>query len=572
MIQAGENCEVLVIGSGAAGLSAAISAKLAGADVIVVEKADVFGGTTARSGGWCWIPLSPQALAAGIQDSEAEVLTYLQHELGSALDERLARAFLKAGPEMLALYEGNTSLKLEIGTAFPDYHPELPGGRGGGRALSTKEMRAQELGPHLKKLAPPLRALMLAGMSIGSGTELKHFFRASRSPRSAWFVLRRMVAHAFDISRYGRGMRLVNGNALAARLGKSVADLAVPLWLSSPATELLKECGRVVGARVERDGRITEVRARKGVILASGGFPHDIARRSMLYAHRAAADEHFPLAPEANCGDGLAMAEKVGAVLGGGLKQNAAWAPVSRAVWPDGTSVTYPHFVDRGKPGVIAVTSLGRRFVNEANSYHDFVSALLDLKTETGLPEAWFIADSRAVGRYGLGLARPFPFPKGHWLRSGYLLKAHSLVELARKAGIDPQGLSETVARFNADAVLGQDPEFGRGSTAYNRFQGDADNKPNPALAPLVRAPFYAVRIRTGDIGTFEGVLTDERARVLDASGKPIPGLYAAGNDMRSVMAGHYPGGGITLGPALVFGFIAGRDAATRNEIGVTNA
>lgn len=569
MSQAPVNCDVLVIGSGAAGLSAAISAKLSGADVLVVEKAAVFGGTTARSGGWCWIPLSPQARAAGIKDSEDDVLAYLRNEIGSALNEGLARAFLRAGPEMLALYESKTSLRLEIGTDFPDYHPDTPGGRTGGRALSTREMRAQDLGPRLASLAPPLKALMLAGMSIGSGTELKHFFRASRSPRSAWFVLKRMLAHASDIVRYGRGMRLVNGNALAARLGKSVDDLSVPMWLSSPAKELLMDNGRVAGALVERDGKTVEIRARKGVILASGGFPHDVARRCALFAHAAAADEHFPLAPETNRGDGLLMAENAGAILGAGLAQNAAWAPVSRGVWPDGTPVTYPHFVDRGKPGIIAVTALGRRFVNEADSYHDVVSALVGSRNASGHSETWFIADSRAVGRYGLGLARPFPFPKAHWLKSGYLLKARSLADLARKAGIDPQALMETVGNFNSHAVHGQDPEFGRGSTAYNRFQGDADHRPNPALGPLDRPPYYAVRIRTGDIGTFEGILTDEHTRALDASGQPVPGLYAAGNDMRSVMAGYYPGAGITLGPALVFGFIAGRDAATRDANGV---
>ena len=565
MTDSEKTCDVLVVGSGAGGLSAAISARLAGAQVIVAEKEPVFGGTTARSGGWCWIPLSPQAIAAGVEDSEEDVLTYLRHELGEKLDERKVRAFLKAGPEMLALYEKRTSVRLELGTAFPDYHPEAPGGRTGGRALSTPAMDAREMGSLLPSLAPPLRALMLAGMSIGSGTELRHFIRATRSPRSAWFVAKRLLAHGADLLRYGRGMRLVNGNALAARLGKSATDLGAELWLSSPVEELIVEGERVVGAVISRGGKKVTVHARKGIVLAAGGFPHDLERRANLYAHAAESGEHFPLAPESNVGDGLRLAESVGVVVGTDLPQNAAWAPVSYGHWPDGKAVTYPHFVDRGKPGIIAVTADGRRFVNEASSYHDFVSGWLGKLEGKQLPDAWFIADARAISRYGLGLAKPFPFPKQHWLRSGYLIKGRSLQELAQKAGISPAGLTETVRRYNGFAAAGQDPEFGRGSSAYNRFQGDADHRPNASLAPLDRAPYYAVRIRPGDIGTFEGIPTDAQSRVLNSAGQVIPGLYAAGNDMRALMGGYYPGGGITLGPALVFGFIAGRDAAMRN-------
>jgi succinate dehydrogenase/fumarate reductase flavoprotein subunit len=561
----GETCDVLVIGAGAAGLSAAISARLSGAKVIVAEKAEVFGGTTALSGGWCWIPLSHHAKAAGVDDSEDEVLTYLRHEVGSALDEAKVRAFLQAGPEMLELYQNRTILRFELGTAFPDYHPEAPGAKLGGRALSSPALDARDLGSLLPKLAPPLRALMLAGISIGSGTELRHFFRAKRSPRSALFVLRRLLSHGWDVLRFGRSMRLVNGNALAARLGKSATDLGAAIWLSSPVTQLLMHQECVVGAIFLRQGIPCRVQARKGVILAMGGFPHNPARRSALYAHAASEQEHLPLAPQGNSGDGLRLALSIGAAVGTGLPQNAAWAPVSQGHWPSGMPVTYPHFVDRGKPGIIAVAGPGRRFVNEASSYHDFVAKWIDLREGNKLPTAWLIADAHAFGRYGLGLARPFPFPHRHWLRSGYLLRAKTLPELAAKAELDGTTLAETIRRFNQGAAHGHDPDFGRGSSAYNRFQGDIDHRPNPSLAPLDRPPFYAVRIRPGDIGTFEGILTDAHARVLNDRAQTIPGLYAAGNDMRSLMGGYYPGAGITLGPALVFGFIAGRDAAKRN-------
>lgn len=562
--------EVLVVGSGAAGMSAAISARLAGASVMIIEKAPMVGGTTARSGGWAWIPLSPQAAAAGIADSEAEVLAYLKEETGGMLSEPHLRAFLRAGPEMLALYTARTRLRLAMSAAFPDYHPDRLGAKSGGRALSTVPLRGEELGDLLPLLAPPLRELSLAGMVIGSGHELAHFFNAKRSLKSALFVARRFASHLVDLVRHGRGMRLANGNALAGRLLLSAAELGIPIRAATGAVRLVVSDGRVTGVVADGpEGRVTIV-ARRGVVLATGGFPHDVGRRRALYAHPAGPDEHFSLAPSTNTGDGQRLAIEAGACIGDGLTQNAAWAPVSLFTWPDGTRGTYPHFVDRGKPGIIAVTSDGRRFVNESASYHDFVSALLALNRGSEPPPAYFIADSRALDRYGLGMARPFPFPRKRWLETGYLLSAPTIEALAAKAGIDPGNLAETLRRFNDNAATGKDPDFGRGETAYNRFQGDASHAPNPCLAPLSKPPYFAVRIRPGDIGTFEGLMTDPDARVLDRGGKPLPGLFAAGNDVRSLMCGAYPGGGITLGPALVFGFIAGRAAAAERIEGAT--
>jgi succinate dehydrogenase/fumarate reductase flavoprotein subunit len=554
--------DVLVVGSGAAGLSAAISARLVGADVLVIEKAPLVGGTTARSGGWAWIPLSPQATAAGIVDSEEEVLAYLKEETAGMLSEPHLRAFLRAGPEMLALYAARTQLRLDMSAAFPDYHSDRPGAKAGGRALSSVPLRGEELGDLLPLLAPPLRELSLAGMVIGSGHELAHFFDAKRSLKSALFVAKRFASHFADLVRHGRGMRLANGNALAGRLLLSAAKLGIPIRTATGAVRLVVSDGRVSGVVANGpEGQMTIV-ARRGVVLATGGFPNDIARRRALYAHPAGPDEHFSLAPSTNTGDGQRLAIEAGAAIGDGLTQNAAWAPVSVFTWPDGTRGTYPHFVDRGKPGIIAVTSDGRRFVNESASYHDFISALLGLNRGSEPPQAYFIADSRALDRYGLGMARPFPFPRKHWLETGYLLSAPTIEALAAKAGIDPGNLAETLRRFNDKAASGEDPDFGRGQTAYDRFQGDASHAPNPCLAPLSKPSYFAVRIRPGDIGTFEGLLTDPDTRILDRGGMPLPGLFAAGNDARSLMCGAYPGGGITLGPALVFGFIAGRTAA----------
>lgn len=562
-----EQCDVLVIGSGAGGLSAAITARLAGMDVVVAEKSKQFGGTTALSGGWIWIPMSRHAQQAGISDSEEEVLTYLSHEAGSSFNRPLAQAFVEAGPKMLDFFAEKTSVQFELGAAFPDYHPHVPGAKKGGRSLDPRPLDARELGNRLKDLVPPLRELSLAGMVIGSGTELKHFFNATRSVKSALFVMRKIVSYGWDFVRFGRGMKLVNGNALAGRLAKTLFDLNVPLWLESRAEGLIFDEDRVVGAKLLKQGRPVTVKVRNGVVLACGGFPHDLARRSALYPHAAGEDQHFSLAVSTNTGDGLRMAAQAGARTVDNYIDNAAWTPVSRVTWPDGSKGIYPHFVDRGKPGIIAVNARGRRFVNESNSYHDFIKGYI--ADGGGNSPMFFICDHKALSRYGLGVARPFPFPVAHWLRTGYLMRAASIAGLAAIARIDPTGLEKTVVAFNAAAARGDDPAFGRGSNEYNHFQGDPNNKPNPCLAPIMKPPFYAVRIWPGDIGTFAGIITNQHAQVL-AGDQPVKGLYAVGNDMASAMGGNYPGAGITLGPALTFGYIAGMHIA--NEVKTSSA
>jgi succinate dehydrogenase/fumarate reductase flavoprotein subunit len=295
------------------------------------------------------------------------------------------------------------------------------------------------------------------------------------------------------------------------------------------------------------------VRARKGVVLACGGFPRDEARQQRLFRHAA----HFSPAPPGNTGDGLRLAESIGAPVDESLPNAAAWVPVSRVPRADGTYGLFPHFIDRAKPGVIAVTAKGLRFVNEGNSYHDFVQALM----KAGETHAWLVTDHRAIRAYGLGFVKPRPLPLGPHLKSGYLIKGETVGELAVRAGID-EALEETVARFNEHAKSGTDLQFGKGSNAYNRFYGDPDIKPNPCVAPLARPPFYAVRVEIGDLGTYAGIVTNGHAQVLDEHRRPIPGLYAAGNDALSIMGGNYPGPGITLGPAMTFGWIAGRHLA----------
>jgi succinate dehydrogenase/fumarate reductase flavoprotein subunit len=562
-------CDALVVGTGAAGLSAAVKAGHHGLKVLVVEKEPRFGGTTARSGGWLWIPGTSLAKAWGITETADQARSYLRHEAGNSFDAARVDAFLAAGPEAVDFFTTRTAVRFDMPLTFPDYHAEAPGGALGGRSMETRPFDGRELGERIKEIGRPLPELTLFGVMLGSGKDIVHFMRATRSLTSALYVTRRMAKHLADVIRYGRGMTLTNGNALIARLAKSAFDLNIPLWLSAPVRELIVDDGRVRGAMVEREGRSIRVIARRGVVLACGGFPHDIERRKKMFPHAPTGREHVSPGPNGNTGDGLRLAESAGGRIEHDLSNAAAWVPVSVTTRADGTHGVMPHFIDRGKPGVIAVTRDGRRFTNEANSYHDFVQALVQATKPGEEISAYLICDHRALRRYGLGCVPPSPLPIGRHLRSGYLKRGADLSALAQATGIDAKGLAATVAAFNAAAVNGQDPAFGKGSRAYNRHMGDALHGPNPCVAPITHPPFYAIKVVIGDLGTYAGIKTDEHARALDGDGRPIGGLYAAGNDMASIMGGNYPGAGITLGPALTFGYIAGRhlaDSAARRN------
>mgnify|MGYP001191852654 FL=1 len=313
---------------------------------------------------------------------------------------------------------------------------------------------------------------------------------------------------------------------------------------------------------VQRGTGDAKVEARRGVILACGGFPGDGEMRQRLYGHVAGGSAHQSAAPAANTGDGIKLAEAVGAAFNGNVHHPAAWTPVSLVPQADGSTVPFPHFVDRGKPGTISVDRRGRRFVNEAKSYHVFIPALLEACRGDDRVECWIIADARTIRRFGLGAAPPRPGRLAPFVRSGYLVEASSPAELARKCGIDAAGLMATITEFNCHAERGEDPAFGRGTDAYQRFNGWAAQLPNPCLAPLAEAPYYAIRMIPGDIGSFAGLSVDANSRVLDRAGGVVPGLWAVGNDAVSVMGGTYPGGGITLGPALTFGWLAGKNVA----------
>jgi succinate dehydrogenase/fumarate reductase flavoprotein subunit len=555
-------CDALVVGSGAAGMSAAVTAGHRGLNVLIVEKEPRFGGTTARSGGWLWIPGTSLARNWGVIESPDQARSYLRHEAGNSFDAARVDAFLAAGPEAVDFFTSKTAVKFDMPLTFPDYHAEAPGGAQGGRSMVTRPFDGRELGEHIKTLGGPLPELTVFGMMLGSGKEIIHFMRATKSLASALYVAKRLSKHAVDVMRHGRGMNLTNGNALAGRLAKSAFDLKIPLWLSSPVRELIVEDGAVRGALVERDGRLVRVHAKRGVVLACGGFPHDVNRRKKMFPHAPTGNEHFSPGPTGNTGDGLRLAESAGGRVEDSLPNAAAWVPVSITTRKDGSNGVMPHFIDRAKPGVIAVMPDGTRFANEGNSYHDFVQEMMKAARPGEEIAAFLLCDHRALRKYGLGCVPPFPMPLAHHLRTGYLKRGATLTELAVQAGIDPKGLEATIAAFNKTAADGQDPAFGKGSRAYNRYQGDALHGPNPCIAPIKDGPFYAIKMVIGDLGTYAGIKTDAHARALDADGQPIAGLYAAGNDMASIMGGNYPGAGITLGPALTFGYIAGKHIA----------
>lgn len=557
------DCDLLVIGSGASGLAAAVTAAAQGLKVIVVEKHSSFGGATAWSGGWLWVPGNPLAKRAGIHEDPQHPRTYLKHQLGDRYNAERVDAFLDNAPKMVAFFEENTSLQWADGNGIPDIHGHLPGAATQGHQVIAAPYDARAMGPLIKRMRKTMRETSFMGMPIMAGADLSAFLSMTRSFKSLLHVSKRMLRHLRDLAVHGRAMHLVNGVALVGRLAKSAEDLGVTLIESAPAQRLLQEQGRVIGALVETPAGPTEIHARCGVVLAAGGFPNDLQRRQALFPRTSVPEDHLALPPVQCSGDGISLGEAVGGVLELDVASAAAWAPVSLVRHAGGSSGHFPHIIDRAKPGLIGVLSNGKRFVNEADGYYDYTAAMVAAAPAGEEVASWLICDHRFQRRFGLGHSRPFPLPVGPSVRSGYLQRCATLEGLAKACGIDPAGLLETVRSFNEHARKGEDPEFGRGLSAYNRKQGDPlVTKGNPCVAPIEHGPFYAVKVRPGSFGTFAGLKTNGNAQVLNSAGVAIAGLYAVGSDMASIMGGMYPSGGINLGPAMTFGYVAGLHAA----------
>ena len=549
--------DLVVVGSGAAGLACAITARKRGLDVVVLEKEPVFGGTTALSGGVLWIPLNPHGRRQNAADTRAAVQTYMLRETGQFYDEAAVNAFLDNGPKMVEFFERETSMQF-VPTLYPDYHPTVEGGVDIGRSILAAPFDIRGLGPDMARLKPPLKTITFIGMMFNSSNaDLKHFFQATKSLTSFLYVARRLATHLKELALYRRGIQVTSGNALAARLAKSALDLGIPILTGHAAKSVWMEGDRAVGVRAATAEGDKPIRARHGVVLACGGFPHDVQRIAKAYPHVARGGEHLSPTPTSNTGDGVAMAEAVGGTADIRFADSAAWMPVSRVDYGGGEVGVFPHLLDRYKPGVIGVLRNGKRFTNESNSYHDVGAAMVRACAEQGQKDTamWLVCDKATLGKYGLGFVKPAPMPIGKFLRNGYLLQGATLAELANNAGIDVAGLEQTVRDFNVGAAKGEDPAFGRGSTSFNRYLADPSHQPNPCVAPVQQGPFYAVKVIMGDLGTFDGIKTSVVGEVLRRDGAPIDGLYAVGNDRASIMGGNYPGAGITHGPNMTFGY-----------------
>lgn len=561
--------DFLVIGTGAAGMSGAIRAASLGLDVLLVEASDQVGGSTAISGGVVWIPNNPQLPSRGIEDSREEAIAYLSHITRGEVPAERIEAYVDHSVRMLAWLEAHTHFRLDSLEHYADYYAEAPGGKPGGRSMEPVPFDATKLGAEkfreLRRSHPQSQVMGKFGITAREAhgyiaPTLSGYLQLSwRFVQWAlrWFKRRGMP----------RDTKLHAGNALIARLFRTLLDEDIPYWLNSPATELVIEGGRVVGAAVEREGRSVRIEARHGVLLAAGGFEHNQAWR----------DAHHTMGPsktEWNAGNPFNVGQgiEMGTAAGGAVERmhDAWWTPVTRI---PRSQQAWVLVVEKSLPGSILVNAEGERFTNEAAPYLDVVEGMYAGKA---VPTCWMLFDAEYRRNYPVGPVAPGYAQPDHRiskrLSEGFFTRAPTLRGLAEKLGLDPGAVERTVERFNEHAARGEDPDFGRGNFAVDRYYADRRVQPNPSLRPLTEAPFYAIPVFPGDLGTKGGLVTDPSARVLDAEGRPIPGLYAAGNTSAAVMGPSYPGAGGTIGPALCFGFLAAETAAEGVAEGTSTA
>ena len=556
-----DEVDLLVLGTGAGGLAAAVTGADQGLCTLVLEKTEYLGGTTAYSAGTCWIP--GNRFLDDDNDVE-EASRYLDALVGDRAPRELREAYLARGGEMVEYLD-------RIGVGFwhsktvVDYHPEIPGSARG-RALEPQTFDGRVLGKadfgNVRRPVPEFA--LFGGTLMVRRAEVNDLLGIyAGSVRGVLMALRLGVRWGADRLRYPRGTRLAMGNALVANLFHKLLQRSGQVWFRATATRLLTDDGRVVGAIVAYQGRELRVRVRRGVVLAGGGFS---ASPDWRAKYLPSPTPQYTRAGEGSTGDTLALAQAVGGALGEPRDDNAFWFPSSIGRRRDGSTVVFPHIWDRAKPGIVAVNAAGRRFVDESVSYHRFTRAMYDSHKSVPTIPAWLVIDSRALARYGLGMIRPHtPAPMlRKYVEAGYLHRAATVRKLAASIGVDPDGLERTVVDANRYARTGVDEEFGKGTSVFGHQYGDAGHTPNVNLGPIETAPYYAIAVVPTPLGTALGLQTDPSARVLDEAGEPIPGLYACGNDAQSVMASEYPGAGCQVGAGLTFGYVAARHAAAR--------
>ena len=551
--------DFIVMGSGGGALTAAITAADLGLRVLVLEKAAVIGGTTALSGGAIWVPCNPVAAAEGYADTPEQAREYLGHVMSNHIRSDLMEAYLQHGPDMVSMLEERTEQRFKIETFVTDYKPELPGAMRFGRSLGSIPYDGRRLGRHIALLRRPLpSAMLLGGMSIDF-SEVQYLMTVLKS----WTSFRKVTALILKYARnkllHGRDTRLTLGNALIGTLFKAALDKGVAVRTQTPVVGLHRVDGRVAGVIVESGGRRETILARGGVLLASGGF----ARNTELASHYFNPGYSHPTMCVEECtGDALHIGLEAGGRVGYPLHQNFLGFPLSTYTRSDGSSTNVMHSEgQRSRPGSICVNQNGERFLNEALPYNDFAYAF----ERSGCERAYFIVDQTALRNYGFGPVRPGPRwlrPLDEYLESGYLITAPTIEQLAIRLDIDPARLRACVDRYNAHAAQGVDPDFNKGTSHHDRKNGDASHQPHPNIGPLAQAPYFAIRVQPGNLGSYVGMEVDPQARVIGQDGAPVPGLYACGLDAHSVFAGCYPGGGSSIGPSMVFGYIAALSVA----------
>ena len=555
--------DLIVAGAGPAGMTAALVAALEGLEVIICEKSQQVGGTGATSAGTLWIPGNTQSKMAGYEDSATDAAKYLDSFIGDDEDKIRRRVYLEEGPKVIDYLMERTDVKFNPCGKHPDYRNNIVGAAVEGRAILPKQFNGRKLGKNFERVRPPIEEFMLFGGMMVGKDDIARLTKRYESVTNFAFSASIFLRFLIDRLWYKRGTRLTMGNALVARLFYSLCKQNVPILFGAPVIELVNEQRGVIGAVIETQQGRKRIRGKKGVVLSTGGFSHNKEFREKYLPKPISP---YSLATESNTGDGLRIGESIGAKLDDPPHQRSAfWTPVSITKRKDGTAGLFPHiFLDRAKPGLIAVNAGGQRFVNEAASYHDFVEAMYRSHENVATIPAWLVCDSYFVQKYGIGTIYPGTKNLQKFAKAGYVRIADTISNLAKSIGISGTELENTIMRHNEFASNGIDLDFGKGDLELNRFNGDSDNRPNPCLRSIETAPFVALPVWPAELGCSIGLKTNINGQVLDQNNENIAGLYACGNDMSSIMAGCYPGPGITLGPAVVFGYRVAMHAAGR--------